>query len=904
MRKELLRFMRDFSIAKTQPFSNNSFGTFVRSEIPQAIYKTDLLSQSQYLVTASVGAGNWAMIPWICIFDRNITTSATKGVYIVYLLSADSQRLYLTFNQGCTEISQTYSKKETIEKLHENAEQIRKMINSRGFIGQCNINLGEKLTKLGELYREGTIYYTQYQINALPDEDTLRDDLSDMIAIYKDYAQNRPITKQQKKKVSKESSIIKRNLPINPAGPIDLEIIVKDYSEYLSSVEQLHELLYAHYPLCKIEIDLILDAFESGIAEDIASISEIRSFDLWTYIQQLKDQYSLSLEYALIAIKYWLDAYSVSMQDSLNSLLSCYLFQTIKYKDGKIYRGQLQKGKEHGHGIMSFPDGRLYEGEWKNGNFHGKGRLTQANGLFYDGDWLNGSAHGNGHLLLDNNFVYDGEFRDGKMNGHGHQAFSDGSSYTGEYKDGAFCGHGIMYYTNGGFYQGEWFNDKKHGYGCEKNDRYTLIGNFENGIFQNGHFQAHDDIGNILDIETDTCNYDQGKLSMQGKGYIHLANGGSYYGDIIDLHMSGKGCYRDANGFEYMGEFSEKFINGYGLLKIDDYIWGGKFESIQKEDGYSIHLQGKGFELDLSDMKLCCGDWIDGNLSGHAYSEKKDGSIYIGDYIKGKQQGKGYLILKDGSIYDGWFYKNKKNGHGRLISSDGTIKSGIWVDDILMKHKSDTEEIHGTDASSSPIKPNQNKPLVFDPLKIKQSRTESIQLRDKLLFPQDEDYQKEQTLNHLSQLNEQTKTKIKFPQSDPITFDLKKIDRLRVESDQLRDTLIESVEEPINEAKQITEESEASHENKVIQHQSKETEFDWQMFFDRIKAYYDLDVLYALLLGKEEFQSYTKRYNILPNVLLDEINNIAMDTIGDLIADENGITEDYAKIVEQFLTNA
>ena len=68
------------------------------------------------------------MIPWVCIFDRKITTTATKGIYIVYLLSKDGNSLYLSFNQGCTDIRKNNSKKDTIRIMREKAEDIRKRI--------------------------------------------------------------------------------------------------------------------------------------------------------------------------------------------------------------------------------------------------------------------------------------------------------------------------------------------------------------------------------------------------------------------------------------------------------------------------------------------------------------------------------------------------------------------------------------------------------------------------------------------------------------------------------------------------------------------------------------------------------------------------------------------------------
>ena len=39
----------------------------------------------------------------------------------------------------------------------------------------------------------------------------------------------------------------------------------------------------------------------------------------------------------------------------------------------------------------------------------------------------------------------------------------------------------------------------------------------------------------------------------------------------------------------------------------------------------------------------------------------------------------------------------------------------------------------------------------------------------------------------------------------------------------------------------------------------------------------------------------------MPELLLDELNNASSDTIGDLIADENGIFEDYLSIIQKHL---
>lgn len=187
MREAIEKFINEYEVAKGETFAQHPLGTFVRTEIPQVIYSTGIVDSNKYLITASVGQGNWATVPWICIFDRAITTTATKGVYIVYLLSKDTNTLYLTFNQGCTEIRRANTKRKTIEIMREKATKIINEIDSRGFRTDEEINLGQGLTELAELYQKGTIFYKAYTKGKVPEESELRKDLQNMIDIYKEY---------------------------------------------------------------------------------------------------------------------------------------------------------------------------------------------------------------------------------------------------------------------------------------------------------------------------------------------------------------------------------------------------------------------------------------------------------------------------------------------------------------------------------------------------------------------------------------------------------------------------------------------------------------------------------------------------------------------------------------------
>lgn len=181
------KILNEYVPSRKEPFAGHQMGLFFRTDIPRAIYGTGIVSSGSYLITGSVGQGNWAMIPWVCIFDRKITNTATKGIYIVYLLSKDGNSLYLSFNQGCTDIRKNNSKKDTIRIMHEKAEAIRQQIDSRGFQADNDAKLGDGLTELGELYQEGMIFYKEYKKGNVPDEAELQNDLSRMMDIYKEY---------------------------------------------------------------------------------------------------------------------------------------------------------------------------------------------------------------------------------------------------------------------------------------------------------------------------------------------------------------------------------------------------------------------------------------------------------------------------------------------------------------------------------------------------------------------------------------------------------------------------------------------------------------------------------------------------------------------------------------------
>lgn len=219
------KIFNEYIEAKQQAFAGNPMGNYFRNSIPEVLYKTGIVDEDKYLITGSVGKGNWATIPWICIFDKSITTSATKGVYIVYLLSKDGNTLYLTFNQGCTEIRKKHNRNETIEIMRNNAAKIVSMVDNRGFTSDENINLGAESADIGVMYQKGTIFYKAYHKGNIPEEAELRDDLSKMMAIYKEYVE----------KISEDSNVETELTVTGGEKSLSIAEIINNIKNYIAA---------------------------------------------------------------------------------------------------------------------------------------------------------------------------------------------------------------------------------------------------------------------------------------------------------------------------------------------------------------------------------------------------------------------------------------------------------------------------------------------------------------------------------------------------------------------------------------------------------------------------------------------------------------------------------------------
>ena len=168
----------ELSAARSDEDFKRPFGKLVRRDIASLIGSQ--IQETIYKVKGSVGAGRWTDVPWIAVFDKRITTSAQRGVYIVYLLNKDTKELYLTLNQGATDVAQGGDGSGKLAFTGIAAASNGKITESLQAASDA-INTGSKP------YDAGCIYYKKYTLDTLPEDEVLYSDLQRLIEAYQAY---------------------------------------------------------------------------------------------------------------------------------------------------------------------------------------------------------------------------------------------------------------------------------------------------------------------------------------------------------------------------------------------------------------------------------------------------------------------------------------------------------------------------------------------------------------------------------------------------------------------------------------------------------------------------------------------------------------------------------------------
>lgn len=183
LRTYLQNILTEYRFQKNNSLKDNEFAKFVRETV-EGIIPEYLFPRDEYTIDASCGKGGWAEIPWAAVFYKELSDSAQRGYYIVYLFRADGSGVYVSLNQGYTRFTELFKSKEAKKKIEKVSKYWHANLN---FLSNKNnpvftvdpIDL-KSINKGGrpEGYELGNIcskFYSTEEILGISNEDLLKD---------------------------------------------------------------------------------------------------------------------------------------------------------------------------------------------------------------------------------------------------------------------------------------------------------------------------------------------------------------------------------------------------------------------------------------------------------------------------------------------------------------------------------------------------------------------------------------------------------------------------------------------------------------------------------------------------------------------------------------------------------
>lgn len=162
-----------------QSFSNSQENEkTLEKDIVKGFKSLPFIDSEDYVIKTSILNEKDSNISQIGILDPMITDTLREGLYVAYLFNDEKASIYLTIKHGFEETSQ-----DKINKINENIRNIE-WSNER-IQKEDTINLGNDQRAIN--YENQVIIYIEYDANSLPGEIRLREDLLDMLEIYKNY---------------------------------------------------------------------------------------------------------------------------------------------------------------------------------------------------------------------------------------------------------------------------------------------------------------------------------------------------------------------------------------------------------------------------------------------------------------------------------------------------------------------------------------------------------------------------------------------------------------------------------------------------------------------------------------------------------------------------------------------
>jgi 5-methylcytosine-specific restriction protein A len=175
--------LESYPWAREGVFAGHPIARLLRDRLPSAV--RSIIEDRSYLVKGSAGEGGWADTPWVAIMDSTVTETVKQGHYVVYLFRGDGAGVYLSLNQGITEIHDS-AKSRHLPILETSAKALEARLwrADLGGLQLGRIDLAARGWRT-EGYESGNVVAKLYRKGSLPKEIDLVDDLMRFLELYR-----------------------------------------------------------------------------------------------------------------------------------------------------------------------------------------------------------------------------------------------------------------------------------------------------------------------------------------------------------------------------------------------------------------------------------------------------------------------------------------------------------------------------------------------------------------------------------------------------------------------------------------------------------------------------------------------------------------------------------------------
>ena len=160
-----------------------------------------LIDERVYKVKSSLGSGRVTAIPWIGIMHKEITESAQKGIYLVYLFSRNAKKCFSAMEIGAGQFNRIFGENsKSTERLKAAKYKFQNHFSHYSpFNDECEINLVNAedkkfIEKFGELnkkpnfkidnYIAGSFFAKEYSLNNSFLKENIQNDLKKYLNTY------------------------------------------------------------------------------------------------------------------------------------------------------------------------------------------------------------------------------------------------------------------------------------------------------------------------------------------------------------------------------------------------------------------------------------------------------------------------------------------------------------------------------------------------------------------------------------------------------------------------------------------------------------------------------------------------------------------------------------------------